>query len=76
MCAVDDLMSFRQTLVDMRRNYAALAHAVLSRADRGELAAQIKTIQEWIESVDQAIEDERKLAENTPCAQTSDLTHR
>ena len=66
MGAVDDLMKFRQTLVEMRRTCASRAHAVLSRGDRGELAAQIKMIQEWIETVDHAIEDEKKLDQYEP----------
>ena len=66
MGAVDDLTKFRQTLVEMRRTCASRAHAVLSRGDRGELAAQIKMIQEWIETVDHAIEDEKKLDQYEP----------
>ena len=64
MCAIDDLMRFRQALVEMRRNSTARAHAALSRADCGELAARITTIQGWIESVDRAIEDEKTLDQN------------
>lgn len=66
MSAVDDLMKFRQTLVEMRRTCASRAHAALSRGDRGELAAQIKTIQGWIETIDRAIEDEKKLDQHEP----------
>jgi hypothetical protein len=50
----------------MRRTCATRVHGTLSRSERGELAAQIKTIQEWIASVDEAIDDEKKLKAEEP----------
>ena len=50
MGAVDDLVRFRQSLVEMRRTCAARADGVLTRGDRAELAGQMKTIQEWIDA--------------------------
>ena len=73
MRAVDDLIRFRQSLVEMRRTCAARADAVLSRADRAELAGQMKAIQECIECIDRAIEDEKKLNRNDACGREADL---
>jgi hypothetical protein len=66
MGAIDDLLSFRKTLVEMRRDSAARSHEVLSRGDRSELAGQIMSIQGWIESIDRAIEDEKQLEQCQP----------
>jgi len=73
MRAIDDLVSFRQSLVEMRRSCAARTDAVLSRGDRAELAGQIKTIQVWIECIDHAIEDEKKLNGSDPRGRQADL---
>jgi hypothetical protein len=72
MRGVDDLVRFRESLVEMRRTCAAKADGVLTRGDRAELAGQMKTIQEWIECIDRAIEDEKKLNAREPRRRDAD----
>ena len=73
MRAYDDLVRFRRSLVEMRRTCAARGDAVLPRGDRAELAGQMKTIQEWIECIDRAIEDEKKFNSSDPREREADL---
>jgi hypothetical protein len=66
MSALDDLNRFRQMLVAVRRNCAV--EGLRNPTDIGQWGQSIAQVQERIEAVDTAIEDEAKLAAATPAA--------
>jgi hypothetical protein len=59
MSMLDDLRGLRQLLVEARRRCAA--DGVKSPKDIGQWAANVQTLQERIEAVDNAIKDEEKI---------------
>ena len=61
MSAVTDLVTFRQILVDLRRGMVAKAIEP-GNPDHAQHAMGVANAQSWIEAVDNAIADERKLA--------------
>jgi hypothetical protein len=59
MSALDDLVKFRAVLVGVRRD--AAANGIKPGADRAQFGIGLKNAQEWIEAIDHAIDDEKRM---------------
>ena len=66
MSDIDNLQTVRLQLVTKRRDLAS--RGAMSPADGGRSSTQIRIIQQEIESIDEAIADERSMAIAAPVA--------